>query len=71
MPTSHVADGPDVAEPVGKQRRTGLAMWIRRLAIPIILGWIAIVALLNVTVPQLEVVGEMRSVSIVPTTRPR
>jgi RND superfamily putative drug exporter len=70
VPTSHLADGPDVAEPVAKQRRAGLALWIRRLAIPIILGWIAIVALLNVTVPQLEVVGEMRSVSMSPDDAP-
>jgi RND superfamily putative drug exporter len=38
--------------------------------VPIIVGWIAIVALLNVTVPQLEVVGEMRSVSMSPDDAP-
>ncbi|MDT5181810.1 MAG: putative drug exporter of the superfamily, partial [Mycobacterium sp.] len=59
MPSSQVTDG-----------RTGLARWIRRLAVPIIVGWIAIVALLNVTVPQLEVVGEMRSVSMSPDDAP-
>jgi RND superfamily putative drug exporter len=51
-------------------RRTGLATWIRRLAIPIILGWIALVVLLNVAVPQLEVVGQMRSVSMSPSEAP-
>jgi putative drug exporter of the RND superfamily len=51
-------------------RRTGLAKWIRRMAIPIIVGWIALVALLNVTVPQLEVVGQMRSVSMSPSEAP-
>ena len=44
--------------------------WIRRLSIPIIVGWIAVVALLNVTVPQLEVVGQMRSVSMSPEEAP-
>ena len=33
---------------------------------PVILGWIALIALLNVIVPQLEVVGKMRSVSMSP-----
>jgi putative drug exporter of the RND superfamily len=59
VPSSPLTDG-----------RTGLARWIRRLAVPIIVGWIAIVALLNVTVPQLEVVGEMRSVSMSPDDAP-
>jgi RND superfamily putative drug exporter len=40
------------------------------LAVPIILGWIALIALLNLTVPQLEVVGEMRSVSMSPKEAP-
>ncbi|HET6734745.1 RND family transporter [Mycobacterium sp.] len=45
-------------------------MWIRRLSVPIIIGWIAVVALLNLTVPQLEVVGQMRSVSMSPDDAP-
>jgi RND superfamily putative drug exporter len=49
---------------------TGIARWIRRLAIPIILGWIGLVALLNMTVPQLEVVSQMRSVSMSPDEAP-
>ncbi|MGV0834959.1 MMPL/RND family transporter [Mycolicibacterium thermoresistibile] len=49
---------------------TGIARWIRRLAIGVIVGWIALVALLNVAVPQLEVVSEMRSVSMTPTEAP-
>ena len=40
------------------------------MAIPIIVGWIALIAVLNVTVPQLEVVGEMRSVSMSPKDAP-
>ena len=43
---------------------------IRRLAIPIILGWIAIIAVLNVVVPQLETVGQMRAVSMSPDDAP-
>ncbi|UNB56089.1 MULTISPECIES: MMPL family transporter [unclassified Mycolicibacterium] len=45
-------------------------MWIRRLAIPIILFWILLVGALNATVPQLEVVGQMRSVSMSPAEAP-
>ena len=37
---------------------------------PIILGWIALIALLNVIVPQLEAVGKMRSVSMSPDDAP-
>jgi RND superfamily putative drug exporter len=51
-------------------RRSGVARWIRRLAVPIIVGWIALIAFLNVAVPQLEVVGEMRSVSMSPKEAP-
>ncbi|MGV0746541.1 MMPL family transporter, partial [Mycolicibacterium sp. XJ870] len=48
----------------------GIAKWIRRLAIPIIIGWVAIIAVLNTIVPQLEEVGEMRSVSMSPDDAP-
>jgi RND superfamily putative drug exporter len=51
-------------------RRSGIAKWIRRLAVPIILGWIALIVVLNLAVPQLEVVGEMRSVSMSPKEAP-
>ncbi|MFG1929874.1 RND family transporter [Mycobacterium sp. NPDC048908] len=53
-----------------KSPRLGIAKWIRRLAIPIILGWVALIVFLNLTVPQLEVVGEMRSVSMSPKEAP-
>jgi RND superfamily putative drug exporter len=55
---------------VEQPRRPGVARWIRRLAVPIIVGWIALIAVLNVTVPQLEVVGQMRSVSMSPKEAP-
>ncbi|WP_099025542.1 MMPL/RND family transporter [Mycolicibacterium palauense] len=50
--------------------RGRLSLWIRRLSVPIILGWVVIIAVLNVIVPQLEVVGEMRSVSMNPDDAP-
>jgi putative drug exporter of the RND superfamily len=51
-------------------QRGAIAKWIRRLAIPIILGWIAIVVVLNVAVPQLEIVSQERSVSMSPDDAP-
>nr|WP_194946007.1 MMPL family transporter [Mycolicibacterium malmesburyense]CRL73398.1 Transport protein [Mycolicibacterium malmesburyense] len=50
--------------------RSPLAKWIRRLSVPIVVAWIAIIALLNVTVPQLEIVGQMQSVSMSPSEAP-
>jgi len=43
---------------------------VRRLAIPIILAWIAVIAVANVVVPQLEEVGKIRSVSMTPDMAP-
>jgi RND superfamily putative drug exporter len=43
---------------------------IRAFAIPIIIGWILLIAVLNVVVPQLEEVGKMRSVSMAPNSAP-
>jgi RND superfamily putative drug exporter len=56
--------------PTEQARRRGPAKWIRRFAAPIVIFWIAIIAILNVTVPQLEVVGQMRSVSMSPDEAP-
>ncbi|MBV8785901.1 MAG: MMPL family transporter, partial [Mycobacterium sp.] len=53
---------PVAQEPV----RDKIPRLIRAFAIPIILGWIAIIAVLNVVVPQLDEVGKMRSVSMAP-----
>lgn len=41
-----------------------VAKWIRRLCVPIVLFWLAIAALTNVLVPQLEVVGEEHNVAL-------
>ncbi|CAN3129092.1 Membrane transport protein MMPL domain-containing protein [Mycobacterium sp. smrl_JER01] len=43
---------------------------IRLFALPIILGWVALIVILNLTVPQLEAVGEMRAVSMSPNDAP-
>jgi RND superfamily putative drug exporter len=60
----------DPVVPVEQPRKIGVARWIRRLAVPIILAWVALIAVLNVTVPQLEVVGEMQAVSMSPKDAP-
>ncbi len=60
----------DSAAPPVHDRRTGVAKWIRRLAVPIIIGWVVLVGILNSAVPQLEVVGQMRSVSMSPSEAP-
>ena len=60
----------DPVIPAEQPRGTGVARWIRRFAVPIIVGWIALIAVLNVAVPQLEVVGQMRSVSMSPKEAP-
>ncbi|OFJ52519.1 MMPL/RND family transporter [Mycolicibacterium grossiae] len=45
---------------------------IRTLAVPIVLGWIAVIAILNTPAitPQLETVGQMRAVSMSPQDAP-
>lgn len=60
----------DPAAQTERPHKRGLAKWIRRLAVPIIIGWILLVGVLNVTVPQLEVVGQMQSVSMSPKDAP-
>jgi hypothetical protein len=56
-PDGHWADDDLVSAPTidpvtstEQVQRSGLAMWIRRLAVPIIIGWIALLGVLNVTV---------------------
>ncbi|MCV7433152.1 MMPL/RND family transporter [Mycolicibacterium bacteremicum] len=53
-----------------EQHRGGLAKFIRKFAVVIIIGWIAMVALVSLTVPPLETVGQMRSVSMSPEYAP-
>src|ERR1700754_1991673 len=44
--------------------------FIRLFSVPIFLGWIAIVAIVNIVAPQLEVVGEAHAVSLAPNDAP-
>jgi putative drug exporter of the RND superfamily len=47
----------------GSVQGSRMARWIRRLAVPIVLLWVAIAALTNIRAPQLEVVGAAHSVA--------
>jgi putative drug exporter of the RND superfamily len=51
-------------------RRPFLAHTIRRLSIPILLFWLATVAITNATVPQLEAVGRAHNVAASPPDAP-
>ena len=44
--------------------------FIRLFSVPIFLGWIAVVVIVNVIAPQLEVVGEAHAVSLAPDDAP-
>jgi RND superfamily putative drug exporter len=66
----HAADAALPPDAPGPPKRSRAARWIRRLAVPIIIGWIALVAFLTVKVPQLEVVSELRSVQMSPDYAP-
>ena len=60
----------DPVIPAEQAHRNPIAKWIRRLAVPIILGWIALIVVLSMTVPTLEKVGEMQAVSMSPKDAP-
>ncbi len=60
----------DPVIPAEQPQRSGIARWIRRLAVPIILGWIGLIVALTLTVPSLEKVGEMQAVSMSPKEAP-
>ena len=69
--SSDVTDAPTDVLPAPVQAvRERLPLWIHRLAVPIILGWVAVTVLLNVVVPQLDVVGQMHNVSMSPKDAP-
>ncbi|MGE2712959.1 RND family transporter [Mycolicibacterium litorale] len=67
-PTTHAPT--DAFPPQKPPHRGFIPRTIRTLAVPIILAWIAIIAVLNVIVPQLEEVGQMRAVSMSPDDAP-
>ncbi|MGV0793809.1 MMPL/RND family transporter [Mycolicibacterium sp. XJ1819] len=65
------SDAPtDAFPPARHAARPFIPRMIRRFAVPIILAWVAVIALLNVAVPQLETVGQMRAVSMSPEEAP-
>ena len=64
-------DAPtDAFPPARHAARPFIPRTIRTLAIPIIIAWVALIAVLNVVVPQLEAVGQMRAVSMSPDDAP-
>ncbi len=60
------------APPAGDTRtdRPPIARMIHAFAVPIILFWLAVVVILSVFVPSLEIVGQERSVSLSPKDAP-
>jgi RND superfamily putative drug exporter len=66
-----VDDTPTDAIATARHRaRPRIPRFIRVFAVPIILAWIAIIAVLNTVVPQLEDVGKLRAVSMSPNDAP-
>jgi uncharacterized membrane protein YdfJ with MMPL/SSD domain len=43
---------------------------MRKLSVPIVIAWIGLAVFLNTSTPQLEKVGELRSVSMSPKGAP-
>ena len=54
--SNHLAERPTTTDRVTK--------WIRRLCVPIVLFWVAVAALSNALVPQLEAVGAEHNVAL-------
>ncbi|HYZ68058.1 MAG TPA: hypothetical protein VE666_09695, partial [Mycobacterium sp.] len=54
--SNHLAERPTTTDRVAK--------WIRWVCVPIVLFWLAVAALSNVLVPQLEAVGEEHNVAL-------
>ncbi|MET4427168.1 MMPL family transporter [Mycolicibacterium sp. 624] len=57
-----------VDEQVGKH--PAIPRFLRLFCVPVLLGWLALTAIVNVVVPQLEVVGQEHSVSLTPNDAP-
>jgi putative drug exporter of the RND superfamily len=69
--TAPVDDTPTDAIASARHRaRPRIPRLIRMFAVPIILAWVAIIAVLNTVVPQLEEVGKLRAVSMSPNDAP-
>ncbi|WP_111508773.1 RND family transporter [Mycobacterium kyogaense] len=65
-----VHDAPTEPQPPQRPHRPLIPRTIRALALPIVLGWIAVIVILNTVVPQLEEVGQLRAVSMSPDEAP-
>ena len=65
-----VHDAPTEPQPPQRPHRPMIPRTIRALALPIVLGWIAVIVILNTVVPQLEEVGQLRAVSMSPDEAP-
>ena len=63
-----------VGENTAANRHVGahpaIPRFIRLFSVPILLFWLGLVVVLNVAIPQLEVVGQMHSVSLAPDDAP-
>jgi RND superfamily putative drug exporter len=57
------ADTAPIPKPAARPK---ISRFIRKFAIPVILGWFGLIVVVNVVVPQLDEVGKMRSVSMAP-----
>ncbi|MEE6140121.1 MMPL family transporter [Mycobacterium sp. 050128] len=66
MSAPAIAAPTDARPPI----RARIPQMIRRFAVPIIVAWIGLIAVLNTVVPQLETVGKMRAVSMSPNDAP-
>src|ERR1700679_1640954 len=66
MSTTFNDSRTDTIPVVKPEERPPIPRFIRKFAVPIILGWIALIALLSMIVPDLDEVGKMRSVSMAP-----
>ncbi|BBY47265.1 membrane protein [Mycolicibacterium arabiense] len=51
-------------------RRARVPRFLRLFCVPVLLGWLALTAFVNVVVPQLEVVGAANSTSLTPNDAP-
>lgn len=65
--SAHAAADPPGSQPV---RRPFVARTIHRFAVPIVFGLVALVVVLNATVPSLEEVGQERAVALSPSDAP-
>ncbi|MGV0742786.1 MMPL/RND family transporter [Mycolicibacterium sp. XJ870] len=64
-------DSEPITEPLPVVSRPPLiARMVRRLAVPIILGWLAITVILSISVPSLEQVEKENAVAMNPTAAP-